>query len=656
MRGGLWVAEVPGKGVVGYVAFRHSQGWTRVAHLCVQESAKRQSVGRRLVELVLRVSLDTNQLGVRLKCRRDFPANEFWPKVGFVARGETTGRGSEPSELTIWVQDHNRPDLFSTSHIRDPDRLLAVIDANIFFELTGKEDQCTEETLALREPWIQDAVELCRVDELLNEINRAAFRAVRQVCLAKAEAFRELRSEPGKADPLAERLREILGWTGRKPQQESDLRQIAKAAAASAHLFLTRDGELLEASDAIEAKLSIRVLRPIDLICSIDQQERDHLYAPARLCGTGIRSQRCTSEALERVASCFQSHRQGETKAQFLAKARTHLAASTGGDSARFDLLQERAGGPLALVGAQFMADGVLAAPLLRVAEHRLAPTVARHVILSLVGGAVAQQARRIRICDGSLQPIIEHALSELYFSPSDRGWERTVMFGIHEFGALAGRLRDAGMPPAAFPSATERTGDVTRHRAVAEVAATWEARFWPVKVAGAGIESCVLPIEPEWARQLFDVGLAAQDLLDTDPERVLKRENVYYRSSRTWGPSPPARLLWYVKHDAEVPGTGCVRACSRLIGKEVAPAKDIFRKYRRLGIYEWKDLMGITKGDPFGPVMALHFTDTENFPRPVPLTILRRLGAARFLQSPIAVPEEVFAAVYRYGFGDDLS
>ena len=95
-----------------------------------------------------------------------------------------------------------------------------------------------------------------------------------------------------------------------------------------------------------------------------------------------------------------------------------------------------------------------------------------------------------------------------------------------------------------------------------------------------------MVPIRPGWASDLFDSGLAVRMLWAADSELALNPESVYYRSARN-GPSRPfGRLLWYVSQGKKDPETMRVRACSRLADVIVGPAKDLFREFRRLGVY----------------------------------------------------------------------
>lgn len=316
-REGLLTAVDADGRVLGYIAVRVSGGWTHIAHLCVDPQSRRSSIARDLVEHVARAASKHQHLGVRLKCRRDYDANGFWPKVNFVARGQKPGRGAEPSELTVWVRRNAEvPDLFSFSGSDDPERRLAVLDANTFYDLKHENEwsddlpERVKESLQLCAGWIQDAVELCIVSELFCEIERRACADEREMQRLRAHGFRELSHDELQADSHYSQLKTILGWYKPKPQQRSDMKQIAKAAAAGAEFFVTRDedlaeeADLLRASPQIAADLSILVLRPSTMLTSIDEEGRSELYAPARLAGTNI-SVKCPSEEdAKRVLYC----------------------------------------------------------------------------------------------------------------------------------------------------------------------------------------------------------------------------------------------------------------------------------------------------------------------------------------------------------------
>ena len=92
------------------------------------------------------------------------------------------------------------------------------------------------------------------------------------------------------------------------------------------------------------------------------------------------------------------------------------------------------------------------------------------------------------------------------------------------------------------------------------------------------------------------------------------------------------------------------IRACSRLLSFEIGPAKILFGRYRRLGVYQWPQILETARGDKMSDIMALRFADTEQFSSPVEVPELRRLGIVSSFPSPTEITEDQFSAIYRLG------
>src|SRR5690606_10940303 len=125
-----------------------------------------------LVDRLKEVTTDLH--GITLRCRRDFPANDLWPRLGFRAVGERPGRGAGAMPLTLWAWDHDHPTLFSDwGEEVDATRLPAALDTNVIFDLQDPPSEKSEESLALHADWVEDAYEFCRTPEYLNDVDRA---------------------------------------------------------------------------------------------------------------------------------------------------------------------------------------------------------------------------------------------------------------------------------------------------------------------------------------------------------------------------------------------------------------------------------------------------------------------------------------------------
>jgi len=81
-----------------------------------------------------------------------------------------------------------------------------------------------------------------------------------------------------------------------------------------------------------------------------------------------------------------------------------------------------------------------------------------------------------------------------------------------------------------------------------------------------------------------------------------------------------------------------------------IGPAKVLFGRYRRIGVYEWPQILETANGDKMGDIMALRFADTELFLTPVEVPVLRGLGIKSLFPSPTEITEDQFAEIYRLG------
>ncbi|WP_295583819.1 hypothetical protein [uncultured Lamprocystis sp.] len=182
------------------------------------------------------------------------------------------------------------------------------------------------------------------------------------------------------------------------------------------------------------------------------------------------------------------------------------------------------------------------------------------------------------------------------------------------------------------------------------------EKALKPLKLIDKEIPSYVIPIEAAWAAQLFDDELANSDLFGATPDLMFRDTNVYYRSPRLCDLRFPARILWYVKADPRKRGTMAIRGCSYLDEVIVDTAKNVFSRYQRFGVYHWRDIVQIEARSREKKVMALVFSNSERFNKPVPLArvhdIMQDLGFRKNqFQSPVAIKHPGFINLYREGW-----
>ena len=181
------------------------------------------------------------------------------------------------------------------------------------------------------------------------------------------------------------------------------------------------------------------------------------------------------------------------------------------------------------------------------------------------------------------------------------------------------------------------------------------EQYLWPAKIRDARIPCFIVPIRPQWARELFDEDLASQDLFGPSVEVALNVENVYYRNARPQLPKSPARVLWYVTKERKINDSGAVRACSQVREVSIDVPRSMFRRYQRLGVYKWKEVIATAGGDANQPILGFRFSHTELFKSPISWKKLQEIleeqeGHRNQLQAPVKISPKTFFQVYSVG------
>lgn len=640
------VAALRSGAVSGYVLFRRTGRHVAIVHLCVGPGARGQGVARELSDAVSRAAPDAD--GVSLRCRRDFAADAVWPRLGFRPIRELPGRGSDGGVLTVWFKPHGNEDLFTLAAKRREPRTIAVIDANVFYDLAEAQERPPNESKALVADWLQDILELRITTELFSEIRRADSPELRRRNLAYAQHF-------GVVEPVSsemQRAARVIEETIPAPKNQrdrSDRAHLAACVAAKVRHFVTRDDALLDYGEAIYERTGVSVLRPSDLVAELDEIERADAYRPSRFAGTMMRLIPAADLSEDDIVERFKGQ---QRRTDFLAALRARIA------SPREQLTQVvvAAGVPVALVGIGTAFDACLRVDLLRVAGDD-ARTLASYLVHHVRVAAAERGSSLIVVADAAVDGPVRTALEDDGFVFKEGRWARAVC-GVVGGRADVRRWFDELQQALATPE-HELLGETQAEGLLDDSTPTAviERSLWPAKVLDGTLSCYVVPVRPHWAHQLFDAELARFDLFGAKPQLAMSRENVYYRAPNNPATLPSSsRLLWYVSADPQVPGSGAIRACSRLVEVTVGPPKLVYKAGKRLGIYEWKDVTRASRG---GLVQALRFCDTECFRAAVPLSRVRLLlkelavgGVNGSFPGPQSIPESAFRAIYAAGTG----
>lgn len=636
------LASVTPDGVLaGYLLFRIAKNRAVIVHLTTSDGFQTKGIARLLVD---ELKAETKHLwGISLRCRRDYDLGSMWSRFGFTVRHSKQGRGADGALLDYWWFDHRHDDLFSLMATRDETRVLVAVDANVFYDLINDSRKHADDTRVLQADWLQDSIALCITPELYNEIHRAADEADKQRARAAAQAsFRELKTDDATVQSLESELKPLFK-DGILERDESDIRQVAHAIAAEVPFLVTRDTPMLDRSERIFEQYGLRILHPTTLITQFDVLRREAEYRPARLEGSRWREQLVTAEDIATIVRLFK-HPSQERTGDFEQRVRHYIAHSDSWDSR---LVLDDTKTPVIYIVRSRGGSKPVDIPMLRHSDHPLAETLLRHVVHRTTTNSANISNSVITVAEPLLSSSSQAALVELGFLPDQNKWWKLAIKGIATALHLQTLVSASGLP-ASLKAALSKSQLFGGGLMNEELRRQIELQFSPVKIVSPETPCFVVSIRPDWAAHFFDIP-EGQFLMDLKENLHLGIEGAYYCSARNKHLTAPGRILWYVSKGPAGNGSMSIKACSHLDEIVVELPKDIFRRFRHLGIYTWKHVFETTGGQLKEPLMAFRFTRTERFVQPVELSELKKIGISQ-PQNPRRISDEQFAAVYRLG------
>lgn len=616
----------------GYVAFRRTGQQAVVAHLCVAKETRGKGIARALFQAFQTATSELR--GACITCRKDFAAASLWPRLGLVVVDERPAR--EPGRvLQRWWLDYGHPNLFTTP----PPNPLAVIDANVFFDLQSDEET---ESSALRADWLQAAFTLAVTPELFVEIARRKNPSERIDRRKAASLYQQVCGRCEQVNNSQEILSTILG-SPTSNASVSDHRHLAHAVASQADYFVTRDGAILAGADALREQFQIEVVRPAALVSRFDEDLRPNLYSPSRLEGSGLGIRLVHGEEIDQIVSLFQNYPRGETNSGLLLQLR-HLVANP--RMARVEIVEDEEHTPLALV-ASISGDDERLLPILRYRAGSLGHTLARHLVWRDVVEAERIGKKQVRFTDAFTPDETIEALNDIGFVGAQADWFKPI---VRANVTREVALRHISSNPEQPLDGAGLTGVLKSADSLSE--ATLERLIWPGKIRGTSIPCYVVPIQPRWAAQLFDMEMASEHLFPAEASLMLRFENAYYRSARPAVLADgPGRILWYVSSSEDEPRSGHIRASSILTSVTIDTAKRSFKRNKRFGVFDWLEVKSIAGGAE-NELMVFSFSHTKLMKRPLSFAtasavLKQQLDKSYTFQSPVKLPEPVWLELY---------
>lgn len=418
------------------------------------------------------------------------------------------------------------------------------------------------------------------------------------------------------------------------------------AIAGGASFMVSRDQTLVERCEALYNSHGLMVLHPAELINHLDSIEREGDYRPARIEGSRLKNALLKSEDLDGVTDVFKApdERVSDFKKTLLHCLRLPKAIDV-------QVVTDHANSRVILGVTDRQSDHLLVVPLLRHGRHPMAATMLRNYLRACLTFSACEGRCIVSVTEPRLSDAAKDILKQFGFIQCGDVWAKISLNSVGELEDLRSRAASLQLNSDFEPAKQAALDSITAAAALHEVQAfaAIERQLWPAKLTGVDIPTFIVSIRPGWARHFFDAELGSQMLFGLREDLHLGVEGVYYRKTRNNNLTAPGRVLWYVSQ-GDGDGSMTIKACSQLEEVIIGKPKELYRKFMRLGVYEWRDVYAAADNDLTNEIMAFRFRMTERFKNPVGMDTLEAIGIRGPFMSPREINDSQFASIYSRG------
>ena len=632
---------------VGYLLFRKVKTQNRISitHLCVDKNFRNKEVGQRLVAHLINNTKEWG--GIGLYCRRDYESNSFWEHIGFKFFHEKQGRGKDGAILTYFWYEQKGTSLFKYFEEKSIQSkpYLAIMDMNVLIKYYEDPNH------PLRANYLLEDLTLAITPETRIEINRDENSNRRKEMLQNISLFPELTSDSNQVEQIYTILKSELSII-LSDQTRSDLMQIAHAIASKANFFITNDLTIIrKLKDNVLTKFGLHIISIDDLIIYFDRLINNAAYETNRLAGSLITISRIESGMADDLAELF--HRiTNENKKAFREKLAKYLS-----DPANYEtnIVYTQDHIPIGLfVIKRSFDERSFEIPLISIKKNQLSPALESQIIFWIVTQAISENKLIIKISDRNISSELFIALRDNSFIKFDNDWEKLNLVGIKTINEINEEIKETDFlgtnKIVAYVIDNFKNIENSQNESMN---VSFEKLLWPVKVPYLDIPNYLVPIHADWAMDLFDYKLGNQTLFGSDPTRAFRMENVYYRSAHTKIPTPSSRILWYVSKDRykKYQNVMAIRACSYVEDVIIGSPKTLFKKFEKLGVYNWENIRNTVEDVEKNEVLSFRFGRTELFKTPISLADYKKIsGKNSAPQAPQKIENELFLLLYEKG------
>jgi GNAT superfamily N-acetyltransferase len=640
------------KTYAGHLLFGGVFPHARIFQVYVAPEFRRQGIGRRLVETVLRQAEMRQYLSVSAKVADDLEANTFWETLQFeLVRTKTGGRTTGRS-INVRVRELETPRLLDlmnaerrpgTADLGMVERLsnrapIYAIDLNVLFDVIKKRPRSEDAGRVIRASF-NNLVRLSVTEEFIGELERTSKPSPSDPILELASKLPVLRSPPEETVQRITSELAALVFPDRaargalSDQDQSDLGHLAIAIHHKVAGFITGEKAILRARNQLLSKYFLDVVGVTEFAENVEPAT-DGEFLALQAASSG--------QAIQAMKVGAQEH---AVAREFLGRMRVAAqqiddVLAEGAPGGCRKVLVRCEGASIALAcwdvpsSIRPQIEAFVCAdedhPAVEIAVDYLLESICREsigkaltlVLLRLLPGFVL--TRRIALGHG-FRPAVGDARGGLNLRKVCVGQAVTATTW-KTFSQLLRRVAGIGVSdtPPRFegfrqPISVSSPSGGTVTVPLKEL----ETLLSPVLLLLPGRSGSIVPIRRRFAAELL--GGSPQLSLIAYPEAILLRERVYFSSPRTAAAlSEGTPILFY--ESAKEGGRASIIAAARVVRSERVSKDAVGSRLSRRGVLDPRSLRRITAAPTLA---ATTFDSIILFQKPMPLCRLRQIGCA---------------------------
>jgi ribosomal protein S18 acetylase RimI-like enzyme len=621
---------------------------TRLWQLCVKNEYQGQKIAKYLHQEFVKLASQGSR-EIRLECKDNYGIDGMWQSLGYSSIFEKQAK-MQGDTLKTWSMQFisHEPSIFSyiSSELSN---LNCSIDAYTLQDFIENDDQ--KDSIK----WLSSYLGVCVTDEFFNEIDKFEHRNREKLrnLIIIGQIAKQL-CDPFKFEQSCQIVKDVLDQNSIE-LDETSIRHLARCLAAEIPYFITKKSDVLRLSSFL-LDTGVQI---ISLEEAIDLRENDTditEYQPARLANKTVQLKDLNQFSLEEIGGAIHRLYANSDREKLFKDLQNYR--NTKKDFCNYILTYENE--PHILIVYNISQKEQLETPLLRVIkETNLTTTLLNFVVNELLEVATEKNCPFLKITDPHLREPEKIILARQYFTENQQGFEW-----------VKSCYRDTLNSHEVVKYLDQASKDHPEYSRAARFLSSWlnsqevlndslycmdiERLLWPLKIENSHIPNFIIPIKPEYAKELFDKNLAMETLFGIQrTDLFLGLDRVYYKSPRSNAglKKAPARILWYVSKskDSGHSSLSAIRACSQIDDVIIDTPEEVYKKFQHLGYYNLKQIQSCSNSDQ---VMAIKFSHTELFTNPIDQTIIKQcLESSAPMQSMRQISQEEFITLYRLGF-----